>query len=363
VPYLGADPHTSPWVLADELWICQRPRHVVWWQLRIAVPQSRSNTFKQRSKIMRGCIVSPVTRHVLTFLLFTLGTAATAYAEATLRYKFKAGDETRYVLTQSMTTEMTLPQQEKPLTSNMTQTMHFKNVVDEVASDGSARMRQTFTRIKIAIRSSAPGAQPFDYDSAAEKEVTGPIADAILQSIKPLLNAEIQQSMSPRGEVSDVVVPQSLLDAFKSNPALAAMGNTFSAEGIKNLSTQSAIAFPEKPLAVGDAWDQAIDLKLPIGKLITTKTTRYAGKNDAGFEKLGVSTKLTMEPAANAPVSMKLTNGKGEGEILFDPARGRLHSSTLKQTMAAELSAGGQTIQQKSETEVTLRLDEGTTTR
>uniref|UniRef100_A0A7C4LNB9 DUF3108 domain-containing protein n=1 Tax=Schlesneria paludicola TaxID=360056 RepID=A0A7C4LNB9_9PLAN len=312
---------------------------------------------------MRGGIVGPAARHVLTVLLVALGTGAAAHAEATLRYKFKAGDETRYVLTQSLTTEVTLPQQEKPVTTGMTQSMYFKNVVDEVTSTGSARLRQTYTRIKLSVRSSAAGAQSFDYDSAAEEQPTGPIAESILKSIKPLLNAEIQQTISPRGEISDVIVPQSLLDAFKSNPALAAMGNTFSAEGFKNLSAQSAVSFPDKPLAVGDAWDQAIDLKLPFGKLTTTKTMRYGGKDEHGLEKLGISTTMTMEPAANPQVSMKLTKGQGAGAILFDPLRGRVHSSTLKQTMEAEIMVAGQKIQQKSETEVALQLDEGTATR
>ena len=297
---------------------------------------------------------------LLAALLFA---ATTSAAEPGLIYKFKVGDETKYVLKQSMKMEMTTPQIPNPVASNMTQIMSFKTVVDEVTPEGAAKQRQTITRIQMTVKSDAPGAPSLEYDSAAEEEPTGPLAGVMLQSIKPLVGAEFLQTISARGEISEVVVPESVTAALKKNPGAAAMGDAFSADGIKQISSQAAISFPEKPLTVGDKWDQKIEMKLPFGKLITTKTTTYAGSGDNGMERLGVALKVDSEPAPNAAASLKVTAGKGDGEILFDKAKGRVHSSTLKQTMAMEIAVAGQTIVQKTETDVKLQLDEGRATR
>lgn len=309
---------------------------------------------------MRGLSRILGTQRVLILSVIWLGSIHASAAETTLRYKFKVGDEIPYILTLKTTSEIKSPQLPMPITQEMTQTMHFKNCVDEVMSDGSARLRQTFTQIKLSSRSTAPGAQSFEYDSASDTEPTGPMAESVLKTIKPLLRSDIQQTMNPLGEITKVVLPQSMLDALKNNPALAAQGNTLSEEGMKNLTSQAGISFPEKPLEVGDSWSQSSDLKLPFGKLTTTRTMQYAGRNEQGLEKIIIQTKLTMEPAPNAPVSMKITQGGGQGELLFDPLRGRVHTSQLKQTMEAEITVAGQTLQQKNETTVNLKQDEST---
>lgn len=312
---------------------------------------------------MRGFSRVLGAQHILILSVIWLGSNHAWAAETVLRYKFKVGDDVRYILNLNTTSEIKSPQLPMPITQEMMQTMHFKNRVDEVMSDGSAKMRQTFTRIMLSSRSTAPGAQNFEYDSASGQEPTGPMAESVLKAIKPLLQADIQQTMNPLGEITKVVLPQSMMDALKNNPALAAQGNTLSEEGMKNLTSQAAISFPEKPLAVGDSWSQSTDLKLPFGKLTTTRTMRYAGRDEHGLEKIIIQTKLTMEPAPNAPVSMKITQGGGQGELLFDPLRGRVHASQLKQTMEAEITVAGQTLQQKNETTVNLRQAEPTASR
>ena len=126
---------------------------------------------------------------------------------------------------------------------------------------------------------------------------------------------------------------------------------------MKNLVSQAAIVFPEKQLAKNDHWDERVEVKLPFAKLITIRTITYRGPEENGLERLDVATTVESEPVENAAVSLKVTDGKGSGVILFDSKRGRIHSSDLKQNVTTEVGVAGQTFQQKIETVIKLQLD------
>lgn len=282
---------------------------------------------------------------------------ASLVAETTLRYKFKAGDKLHYEMTQSMAMEMQLPQQPEPLNNVVNQKMYIELETLEVLADGSARQRQAITRIVLSVDvKGGPVAQSLKYDSDSKEEPTGPLAQTMIKALKPMIGAEWLQTMSPRGEVLEVEIPEKFANSLKSNPGAAMMGNLGSAEGLKQLSSQAAMSFPEAPLKAEESWDQTIELKMPFGLMKTKKTTTYIGPQDNGLELLKLDTAMEFEPGEKSPVVLKVIDNDAEGQVLFDNRLGRMQGSKLHQVTKMEITSAGQTINQTVTTDVAFEL-------
>jgi hypothetical protein len=55
-------------------------------------------------------------------------------------------------------------------------------------------------------------------------------------------------------------------------------------------------------------------------------------------------------------VQMKVSDQNSSGEILFDVAAGRLHSTKLEQNVTIDVTVGGQTIQQKIDQTIDVKV-------
>lgn len=282
-----------------------------------------------------------------------------AHADVELRYKFKAGETLNYQFTQSMQMTMQVPGLPNDIVTRMKQQMFLDITTDEVLADGSARQRQIIRRITMQLESRG-GPMPLDvaYDSDSPELPTGPVAESLMASLKPMVGAEWKQLVNVRGEVSNVEVPQKVVDALKATPGAAMMGNMATPEGLKQISTQSATVFPEKAVKLDDEWDSALDVKLPFGTMTTRKITRYRGPNTAGQEEIGLRTEITFVPAANAPAQLKIVDNEADGRILFDNRSGRILQNRLDQTTTMQVIAGGQQVDQVVTTDVLFELSD-----
>lgn len=286
--------------------------------------------------------------------------AATGLAQTPLRYRFEPGQVSKYNFTQNMTMEMKLPGRNEPMITRMTQKMVMKLTTDEVLDDGSAKQRQSIERLSLSFKTEgAPANQEFSYDSASEKLPEGPLAEMVLKSVQPMVGAEWQQTISARGEISEVKVPEKMIAAIKANPGAAMMGNFATEEGLKQLSSQAAMAFPEAPLKADDDWSSTIDLKMPFGMMKTKKICTYVGPNSERLEEIALTTDVTFEPAPNAPATLKIVDNQSDGKFVFDNAQGRLVKSVLSQVTNMQINAGGQQIDQVVSTDVLFELDKG----
>ena len=53
---------------------------------------------------------------------------------------------------------------------------------------------------------------------------------------------------------------------------------------------------------------------------------------------------------------MKITEQDSDGEVLFNVEEGRLHSSTLKQNVTIDMTAGGQAMKQKIDQKIDVKV-------
>ncbi len=291
--------------------------------------------------------------------LVVLAVGGPSAGAATMRWKFKVGENLHYAMEQKTVTTANLNGQEVKTTWNQTTNMTWsvKNVDDQ----GTADVTQTFDRLRSKIES-AFGA--FEYDSKAEKEPEGPIAAGIVPLLKALVGAQFSFKMSPQGELSDVRVPEGVAKALREAGAGAAGGGAgagpFSEEGLKNMIVQSSLALPKEDLTKGATWTRTTKAPTPpIGTLVIDKTYGYEGPDEqAGghVEKIGLVSKIDLEPAPDSKITAKIKSHEGKGSFDFDNDAGRVIRSHVTEKMEMVMNIMNTDVKQNIDTTTDMKL-------
>jgi hypothetical protein len=271
---------------------------------------------------------------------------------ATLRWKFKPGESFHYRQDQKTVTQLKAPNQEYKVTNTQTTDMTWK--VGAVAADGTAEITQTIDRIQAKV--DGPFGS-FEYDSKADKAPEGLLAAQQVQLIKAQVGAVFQYKMSPRGELSDVKVPESLVKTLKELTPAGAPGE-LSEEGLKNMIHESSLALPAEDLTPGKSWVRPVKMPSPIGTMSFEKTYTYEGPAD-GAQKIGLKVKVSMEPAADNKADVKLGAQEGSGTFLFDNNAGRVASSNVAQKLELMITFMNQQVTRTNETTTSMKLVDG----
>jgi hypothetical protein len=287
--------------------------------------------------------MSSITRTAL-FLFAAALTApispAASQAGEPLLWKFEPGKSNRYRMTQNM--EMGMNVGGNDVSNNINQVIDMNWKVRELKDDGSAVLEQKIDRMKMTIDA---GGNKIEIDSASEEEPQNQAA-MLAPLLKAFTSEPFEVTMSPRGEIKDVVVSEKMLEALKNAPGAAVMGDMATAEGFKKMVSQAAFALPEK-LEPNTEWTQKMEMKLPsVGTQIAETTYKYQGPKEVDgqqYEAFAPSLKVSYQ-GGETPV--EIANQESKGEILFNREAGRLERSELKQDMTLKMTASGQQIEQ-----------------
>ncbi len=278
-------------------------------------------------------------------------------AGAPLRWRFKPGEVVHYVMTQE-TTNASRPEGGQAMTNTMSQTVDLRWTVESVSPEGVAKVTQTIDRVRAKIANQDQPA-PFMFDSqAAPVDETDPFAARVVPLLKALAGAEFRFTMSPRGEIEDVVISDKLREALmKSNPAAGEAA--VSPEGLKSLIAQAVLVLPREDVAAGKSWTRETKVPLPaLGELVMKKTFTDQGPESAGssVHNIGLKTEVSHQSAEGSPLEMKIAAQKGTGLYKFDAEAGRVVSARVEDSMTMSLSGGGQRIEQTTSNKITTEL-------
>jgi hypothetical protein len=277
--------------------------------------------------------VAPI---MVTAAVIAYGSLSASFAAEPLAWKFEKGGANRYRMNQSMTIKMDMG--ENKVESKVDQVIDMTWKVIEVKDDGSATLDQKIERMRMTIDA---GGTKIEVDTASDKTPENQAA-MIAPLLKAITAGSFRVTMSSRGEISDVVVPEEMVEALKNAPGAAMMGDLASEEGFKRVVSQASFAFPEK-LEPNTQWTQKTEMKLPsVGKQITEITYKYLGPKEVEgktFEAFEPSLKISYEGGESA---IAVKKQESSGQILFNRDAGRIERSQLKQNMNVELTSGGQ---------------------
>ena len=269
--------------------------------------------------------------------------ASQAAAEEELRWKLTKGEKLDYVITLNSDMNMNLGPQGQAKATVMQQTdMTWE--VQGVDESGNATILLSTDRMQLKTT----GPQSVEYDSQSEEAPAG-MAAMIAPLFEAMTKGKFEFTMSPLGEVTNVVVPQEVIDALKNSPGAQMMGDMASAEGFKQTLSQGTLVLPKEMPTAGFQWTSSIQMKNPmVGQQNVETTYTYDGTKDVDgktYDLIKPSVKMSFE--GQGPVQMTLKDQKSGGEILFDRTAGRLHSSKIEQDMAMGMNIAGQAVEQE----------------
>jgi hypothetical protein len=222
----------------------------------------------------------------------------------------------------------------------------------KVDKDGNAKVRVAFTGVKMVVDS--PMGR-IEVDSNKPKDFDDILGKTLTKQVNTIAGIEMTFTTDGTGEIKDVQVPEKVKNSLKNLSGTEAMGEMFSDEGLKKM-TQGGIVLPKEAVTKGKTWSQKTDTKIAMGRLKGDMRCTYEGTVEIDgkkLEKIAIKPNITLEPAPNAKLQMKLANLQGKGYVYIDNEAGRMAEMTLNQIM--------ETAMQAANTDITMKMDENTT--
>jgi hypothetical protein len=268
------------------------------------------------------------------FLLFFVCSSASA---VTLEWKFAAGDEENYRLTQSAKLSSGEGNALKQFAA-IEQELDIKWKVLEVDKQGTATI--TVQIAAMSMLASGPDGQEVRFDSESTDEPQG--YAAILRPLgKRLSESEVQLKMSPRGEVTDVKLPEELSDAVKSVPGgkkFAIDGGMSSFESLARLGAPRL--WPSEEVTAETSWNEKREIELPVLGKVDSEFV-YTVEEPISEDRVAIDQVLKLDASkVAADLRMKIINQESAGTIDFNVAEGRSDLSNL--TYVAEFEQKSQ---------------------
>jgi hypothetical protein len=281
--------------------------------------------------------------------------AAPAAAQVELRYKWTKGDTLDYRVTLHTTSEVSGVPGRNDAQTEQTVTQRITLSVDGVAPSGVASVHETVTSIRSEVTS--PNG-PIVVDTAAPAETSkNPIAEAMAKMLTSVIGQPVNIVFAPDGTVRSIEGGTRLLERVVSaagadrEAAMASQALTaiYSDDALRSMLEQSFPKLPAQPLKTGDTWTGQLALgNQAVGRIVGDLTFTLKGIDGAGDSRraaIASAMKLTqaVKPQAGGATRVSLTLGdsRGEGNVVFDVAHGRIVSNTMRTEMPSTVSMVG----------------------
>lgn len=275
-----------------------------------------------------------------------------------LVWKFAVGNEYNYQMVQEMDMTMNLGPTGNTATS-MKQTMDMKWKVEALDENGTATVTQHIHRMRMEI--TAPGQDTVLYDSDSDETPQG-FAAMLAPMLSALTSEKFTVTMLPSGEVTNVDIPDSFIEAMSRGPGAAMMGGFATKEGFKTMAMQGSMTLPTaEELVAGHEWSTSAEIANPATGNVSIDTTyRYTGPQEIDGQQFEVfvPTITTSFGGEGATAAIKVIKQETSGEILFNRTAGRLESSKIDQKMETVITAVGNEINQTIDQKITFKFVE-----
>ncbi len=264
------------------------------------------------------------------------GESATDSSGVQLRWKFVDGQQLSVVMVQEMKQEVEVAGQEM-ITKMLNKTWTLWRP-ESTQADGSTTIASVISRVKLEVDSPGIDNLVIDTDLAAADGGQAAALDAI---IRPMVGVKITNRMSPRGEVTDVKIPEDIA------AALQGAGGVLSAEQISEMMQKVSPVFPAQGLQEGDSWAGTSAIETPVGKINVKSKYTYEGQVEVESRPLhSIKVEIMMDIEGAARINFG--DQDSTGIMLFDNVHGRLVRSDVDQNFSLEVEvAPGQTLKQR----------------
>jgi len=302
--------------------------------------------------------------------------AAPAAAQSELRYRWKQGDALVYKTTLKTTSTVSGLPNAGDVTFDQTMTQRIRLLAAAVAPDGTVTLHQTTDAVSVEM---AGPMGKVTFDSADPKSAEKDQAAAALGKVfGSMVGATISVTMTSTGTIQRIDGIQKLLDKITqeitpdraSAQMLQTLKSVLSEEAIRASLEQSFPRLPPQAVKPGDTWTGQVALGSDvIGRIAGTQTFTLKavdGGEGSGLATILVGLTLKQESAPPlGPSGMTVTLGesRGDGQIDFDVANGRIRKSTMQTDMPSTMTATApdgrsSTMKNSTKTSMTMELQE-----
>jgi hypothetical protein len=277
-------------------------------------------------------------------LICAIALATPAWAEDTaLRWKFTSGDSQQYRMTQTARMNL-LVGGDNEVAAEVHRVFDFLWSVESVAADGLATISVKMTRVQLRVTGS--GEQKTQYDTQGDEQAGG-FAATLAPLFKTLLKSELKSQMNPRGELSDLQIPEDLQILLSSKPAGKAVGQLGSKDDFRSLLKLGLPTLPvSESFAEGQQWEEDHKLEdVSLGSTIAHTIYRWESTKQDEQQRIAVIAPVTtIRLKANEPSDEDnlIADQETNGEILFNLTSGRLESSQVEMKLKLDSVRGGQ---------------------
>ncbi len=276
--------------------------------------------------------------------MLSLASVGIATAGEKLAWKFKPGEEVQFATLQKM--EIAVDAGGIEIVFEVDQALDLTWKVVSVADDGSATLTQSIDRLQFRMNSGFTG--EFVYDSRSGEEGEGMIWERMGSILSGLTSGTTEVTITPTGEVKDVVLSDELSEAFEAAKEgegaggfFALLGIGMDAETVKLSIADSVITLPAEALDDGGTWSNTTELEMGPAKQMTEKTYTFNGSEDRDGKKLAkieIASEITLEidEENEADVELEVTEQESTGTVYFDIESGKTVESSLRTVLVLE---------------------------
>ncbi|BAM02872.1 DUF6263 family protein [Phycisphaera mikurensis] len=255
---------------------------------------------------------------------------APAAAAETIRLRLNppVGEAVRQRMVMEMRMRQPVPGQDKPMDVRTDMTLETSMVtLDEKPAEGDFVLATTIQRATMEL--DVPNAEPMRYDSDDPGPPAEGPAAAAFGPLAAMIGETVRATMTDRGVV---------VDADTGNLAVAE-----EAQGTIESMLGGQPQLPEGPIAVGDRWEQSVEIAAPGGLPVEVAMGwTLTGFDDASarFDVDG-DNEMNLQPGGGATVRMQI---RTSGTATLDRATGLAREMDLTQTITGETAAGAMTL-------------------
>jgi hypothetical protein len=314
-------------------------------------------------------------RPAITALVLPVLAALAAPADAqqiTLRYKWMPGDVLIYRTTVRTNSTVT-GGPAGPVTYEQTLGQTLKVTVAAVAPDGTATVQQVIDA--VTLDTNGPSGR-MSYDSAKPPAGNAdPRVLSVARTLGAMVGEPISVAIAPNGAIRRIDgaarLVQKLMADLPRDPMAGGLAQNLKAmlseDALRSSLEQSFSRLPDAPVKPGDTWtaEQSVGADV-TGKVVSTSTftlKAIEGAGDAAVARVAVALALTQPgaPSGSASMAMRLTDGKGEGELLFNIPGGRIQRNGMQSDISSTATMRGAegtntTVRNAARTTMTMEL-------
>jgi hypothetical protein len=270
------------------------------------------------------------TLSVLVCFLLAFALVDSASAQTLLRWKLGTSESLHVSIQQQTDSAVAFTGKSAATKIDLTLVLGW-NILS--ADDSGFKIRQTIERIHQKL--ATPQAGTIEFDSASSTKSTGQSRD-LADALRPLVGAEFEMTMNPRGEITALQPSndsaKALLSALENNPD----GDTSAKTAVEQMLRRPLLVLPEQPIAANEHWSTSSDRPTAAGPLTINTTytlTNLSEQNGNSIAHIGISAKFTTAPGGQLTIKPPTEHN---GDIQFNVSDGRLIEIKQHQKLITE---------------------------